>query len=76
MHKCNFYYAAMSMMPSQILKFVDFTKTQKSKYLENEILANGALSNQTIHKLHIKGYFVAKNSFVAEIIFKPISLGT
>ena len=24
------------MMISQILKFVDFTKTQKSKYLQNE----------------------------------------
>ena len=26
----------MSMMMSQILKFVDFSKTQKSRYLENE----------------------------------------
>ena len=26
----------MSMMASQILKYVDFTKTQKSRYLENE----------------------------------------
>ena len=26
------------MMTSQILKFVDFTKTQKSRYLENETL--------------------------------------
>ena len=24
------------MMTSQVLQFVDFTKTQKSKYLENE----------------------------------------
>ena len=28
----------MSMMTSQILKSVDFTKTQKWRYLENEIL--------------------------------------
>ena len=28
----------MLMMTSQILKFVDFTKTQKSRYLENETL--------------------------------------
>ena len=28
----------MSMMASQILKSVDFTKTQKSRYLENETL--------------------------------------
>ena len=26
----------MSMMTTQILQFVDFAKTQKSKYLENE----------------------------------------
>ena len=26
------------MMMSQILKFVDFTKTQKTRYLENETL--------------------------------------
>ena len=26
----------MSMIMSQILKFVDFTKTHKSRYLENE----------------------------------------
>ena len=32
--KCNFHYAAMSMTTIQILKFVDFTKTQKSRYLE------------------------------------------
>ena len=36
--KCNFHYAAMSMMTSQILKFADFTKTQRSRYLENEAL--------------------------------------
>ena len=28
----------MSMMTSQILKSVDFTKIQKSRYLENETL--------------------------------------
>ena len=28
----------MPMMTSQILKFVDFTETQKSRYLENETL--------------------------------------
>ena len=28
----------MPMVTSQILKFVDFTKTQKSRYLENETL--------------------------------------
>ena len=28
---CNFHYVAMPMMTSQILKFVDFTKTQISR---------------------------------------------
>ena len=32
------YYAAMSMITPQILKFVDFTKTQKSRYVEHETL--------------------------------------
>ena len=36
MQKCNFHYVAMPMMTSQILKSMDFTKTQKSRYLENE----------------------------------------
>ena len=36
MQKCNFHYAVMSMMTSQILQFVDFAKIQKSKYLKNE----------------------------------------
>ena len=37
-HKCNLHYAAMLMMTSQILKSAGFTKTQKSRYLENEAL--------------------------------------
>ena len=32
----NFYYVAILMMMSQILKSVDFTKTQESRYLQNE----------------------------------------
>ena len=35
-HKCNFHYVAIPMMTPEILKSVDFTKTQKSKYLEKE----------------------------------------
>ena len=35
-HKWNLHYAAMLMMTSQILKSAGFTKTQKSRYLENE----------------------------------------
>ena len=35
-HKYNSHYTAMPMVTSQILKFVDFTKTKRSGYLENE----------------------------------------
>ena len=38
MSKCNFSYVAMPMMTSQILEFLDFTKAQISRYLENETL--------------------------------------
>ena len=33
---CNVDYAVMYMMTSHISKFVDFTKIQKSRYLENK----------------------------------------
>ena len=58
------------MMTSQILKSVDFTLTQKSRYLEDE----------TLFFLQIKKFIIytsrAKNSFVAEVTFKvsPSSL--
>ena len=35
-HKCYFHYVAIPMITSQSLKSVDFPKTQKSRYLENE----------------------------------------
>ena len=55
------------MMISQILKSVHFTKTQKSRYLENETL----FFLQTKKFInYIKGYFIAKNSFVVEVTFK------
>ena len=44
---------------------MDFTKAQKSRYLENE-----TFFLQMTKKIHIKGYFIAKNSFVAEVTFK------
>ena len=52
----------MPMMTSQILKFLYFSKTQKFKHHENE-----SLFSPRIKKLHIKGYFIAKNSFLVEI---------
>ena len=35
-HKCNFHYVTMPTMTYQILKFADFTKTEKSRYLEKK----------------------------------------
>ena len=34
--KCNFHYGAILMMRSKILRSMDFTKSQKPIYLENE----------------------------------------
>ena len=53
------------MMTSQIPKSADFTKTQNLN-----ISRTKHSFIQKIHKLHIKGYFIAKNSFVAEVTFK------
>ena len=62
----------MSIMTSQILKFVYFTKTQKCRYLENETLF--FLQIKKIYELHIEGYFVAENNFVADVTFKGVYL--
>ena len=35
-HKCNFHYVTIPTMTYQILKFADFTKTEKSRYLEKK----------------------------------------
>ena len=51
------------MMTLQILKSVDFAN-QKSRYLKN-----GKIFLQK-KKESCQGYFIAKNSFVAEVIFK------
>ena len=56
-------------MTSQILKSVDFIKTQKSRYLENKTFFL-QIKNSLIIKTLIKGYFIAKNSFVAEVTLK------
>ena len=53
-------------MTSQILKIVDFTKTQKSRYLDKETFFLPSNKKNSL----IKGYFMAKNSFVVEVTFK------
>ena len=51
-HKCNLHHATIIMMTSQILKSAGFTKTQKSRYLEN----------QTLFFLQIKKFSIYKSS--------------
>ena len=52
-------------MKLQISKSVDFSKKQKSRYLENETLF--FIQVKIFINLHIKSYFTAKNSFVTEV---------
>ena len=57
----------MPMMMSQILKFVYFTKREKSGYLQNETFYE--YKNSLIV---YQGLPYGKNSFVAEVTFKQI----
>ena len=64
--KCNYHYEAISMMMLQILKFLDFTKTQKRRYLENEtlfFLQIKKIINYT-ESFHIKSLNFSKVSMV------------
>ena len=56
------------MMTPQILKSVDYTK-QKHKNLKISRTNIIFSSNKKIHQSHIKCYFTAKKSFVAEVTF-------
>ena len=58
----------MSMMASQILKSVDFTKTQNSRYLENETLFFLQIKKNSI--ITHQGLLYRKNIFVVEVKFK------
>ena len=58
----------MPMMTSQILRSVDFTKTPKSKNLENKTL----FFLQIKKLITQQGVLYGKNSFVAEITFNYI----
>ena len=55
------------MMTSQILKFVDFTKTQKSRYLENETLF--FLQIKKFINYTLRATLWVKNTYVAEVTF-------
>ena len=61
----------MSMMKSQILKFVNFTETQKSRYLENKKKLF-FFSNKKKSLITYQGLLYAKNTFVVEVTFKSV----
>ena len=56
------------MMTSQILQYMDFTETQKSKYLQKETLFY--LEIKKIINYTSKTTLWQKNIFVAELTFK------
>ena len=58
----------MPTMTSQILKSVDFAKTQKIKYLENKTLF--FLQIKKIINYTSRATLWQKNSFIAEVSFK------
>ena len=57
------------MMTSQILKFMDFKKTQKPRYFENETLF--FLCMKKIINYTSRATFWQKNTFVVEVTFNP-----
>ena len=59
----------MSMMTSQILKFLNFRKTQKSRYLENETLFFLQIK-KLIDYTSRATLWQKKNTFVAEATLK------
>ena len=67
------------MMISQILKIVDFTKLQNFRYCKNKTLI--FLQIKKIINYHykslknIKGYFMAKNTFVVEVTINYQAIG-
>ena len=49
-HKCDFHYVAVLMMTPQILKSVGFSRTQKSRYIEDETFALQIKNSLVIHQ--------------------------
>ena len=58
------------MMMSQVLKCVDFTKTQKFKNIENKTFF---LQVKKFINYTSRATLLQKNNFVAEITFKTIN---
>ena len=65
-HKYNFHYVAIPRMTSNILKSLDFTKTQKSRYLESETFF---LQTKKIANYTSRATLMEKIVFVAEVTF-------
>ena len=59
----------MSMVTSYISKFVDFTKTQKSRYIENETFF---LQTKIFITYTSRATLWQKNAFVSGVPFKGI----
>ena len=57
----------MPMMASQILKSVDFTKTQKPRYLDNKTLF--FLQIKKFINYTSRAILLQKNSFLAKVTF-------
>ena len=71
--KNNFHYVAMSMKMSQILKSVDVTKTQKSRYLKNKTLFFLLIKNFiNTHQglLYCKNQFCSRGNFETTLLFE------
>ena len=62
----------MFMMASRVLRFVDFSKTQKSKYLKKETFFFLQIK-KFINYTPREKYFMAKNTFVAEVTFNTMN---
>ena len=58
------------MMMSQVLKSVDFTKTQKSKYLENRTLFFLQIKKLIVHQGLL---YAEENCYLAEVTFFNMS---
>ena len=59
--KLNFLWVVISMVKSDIFKFVDSLKIRKPEYLENESLF--FIQTKKNHSLYIKSYNMAKKIF-------------
>ena len=62
------------MMTSQILKFVDFKETQKSRHLENETLF--ILQIKKFINYTSRATLWQKNTFAVEVTFNESKLGS